>query len=787
MRVQILLGFTAMAVAAATASALPATGALASASAPASGSARAAAAAGGAPAGPYLSARVSPSWQTNNTVWAVATGKGVVYAGGEFTRVRPPGARAGSQQVTRTGLAAFSVSTGALESFNHKITGANQASAKITALALSPSGGTLYVGGTFKYVDGQYRDNLAAFDTANGQLTSWAPAAYGSVLRITTSPSGAEVYLGGDFNELDGVPRTFAGAVNRRGVLQPWAPALNNAVTSLAVPADGSRVLIGGYFQVIDGITQNAIGSTNPNSGAYEPWAASILPYRPSCMAAVKDIVISGSTAYIASEGTGAGCFDGDFAATVSTGALVWQNDCLGATQALAVLGGLLYKGSHAHDCAFAPGGFPQVATSPLPGHFVGHHLLNQSLADGSVGHWTPDTHSVSSPTVGRLGPRALGTDGSQLFLGGDFVQVNGQPQQGFARFSAGPDSATPRSPAVPTVTSTTAGVDSVTFGAVSTADVGTLRYAIYRDGGRTPAGTVTATSWPWALPVLHFRDTGLRSRSAHTYTVTASDGTRTSALSAASGRVTVAAHSPSLSYRRQVLADHPSFFWSLGQTRGTTAYDWSPNGANGTYERGTSRGAAGPITGTPAKATVFDGRRGLVTSARQTGAPATFSAEGWFKTTTNTGGRLIGFGNRQTGASSSYDRQIYMMNDGQLVFGVAGSHRAAIETPGVYNDGQWHYVVATLSQDTGMALYVDGQHAGTDANTGASAYSGYWRVGYDNLGGWNLDYWGGNSQRTTEPNSYHFSGTIADVAVYPAALSAAQVAAHYAANALGH
>ena len=75
---------------------------------------------------------------------------------------------------------------------------------------------------------------------------------------------------------------------------------------------------------------------------------------------------------------------------------------------------------------------------------------------------------------------------------------------------------------------------------------------------------------------------------------------------------------------------------------------------------------------------------------------PQTFSVEGWFKTTTNTGGKLIGFGNSQTGSSSNYDRHIYMMNDGQLVFGVWNNATETIETPNVYNDGQWHYVVAT-------------------------------------------------------------------------------------------
>jgi hypothetical protein len=142
----------------------------------------------------------------------------------------------------------------------------------------------------------------------------------------------------------------------------------------------------------------------------------------------------------------------------------------------------------------------------------------------------------------------------------------------------------------------------------------------------------------------------------------------------------------------------------------------------------------------------------------------------------------LIGFGDNQTGFSSNYDRHIYMMNDGQLVFGVWTGQPDVIETSSPYNDGQWHYVVATQDPTLGMTLYVDGQLVGTNSTTTAQGYNGYWKIGGDNLNGWNLDPWGGNSQGTTEPNSYYFNGAIADVAVYPYALTAAQVTTHYAA-----
>ena len=199
---------------------------------------------------------------------------------------------------------------------------------------------------------------------------------------------------------------------------------------------------------------------------------------------------------------------------------------------------------------------------------------------------------------------------------------------------------------------------------------------------------------------------------------------------------------------------------------------------------RAPRRASLGPIsdgTNTPTNdtAAAFDGQSGLVTSANQVPypGPQTFSIELWFKTTTEEGGKLIGFGSNQTGMSSSYDRHIYMMNDGQLVFGVWTGSTTVIETPDVYNDGQWHYVVATIGP-SGMAMYVDGQLVGTNSNTTVQDYAGYWRVGGDNLNAWNLDEWGANSQGFTEPNSYYFNGDIADVAVYPAALSAAEVAA---------
>jgi hypothetical protein len=790
MKLRTLFGVTAVALGAAmvtmtapTASAAPA----APAAPRAAAAPKAAAAVSGTPDG-GVSSTALQTWQTDGIVWALAYANGVLYAGGEFGNALPPGTPAGSTtgEVPRTFLAAFNSTTGALiTSFDPVITSTSTSSPGVYSLAVSPDGQTLYVGGYFDHVNGSYRDDLAAFSTSTGALTSWDPAATSKVDAIAVSPSGSSIYLGGNFSHLDGAARAYAGAVDASGNLLPWAPVVNSTVYSLAVAPDDSQVLLGGYFQTINGVTQNAAGAVDPATGTTNvPWGANIVPWNPgTCTSTVKNIVISGSTAYLAAEGNGGGCFDGDFAVSLgSSDSLLWQNDCLGATQALEVINGYLFKGSHAHDCAYTPGGFPQVNQGS---GWVTWHLLDQSTATGALGHWTPATNAgTSDPGVGTLGPHAMATDGSQLFVGGDFTTVDFEAQQGFAIFPSGSGSAPPSNPTTaPAVTSTSAGVDSVSFPAVSSQDIGTLSYKIFRDGGTTPIATLTATSWPWALPVLHYQDTGLTPGSVHTYAYQASDGLHGTAKSPASASVTVASSSPAQTYQQTVLADQPSFLWPLNDTGGTAA-DASGHGFTGTYEPGTTQGQPGPFPGTTG--TAFDGNTGLVTAQSQVAGPQSFSIEGWFNTTTNDGGKLIGFGSSQTGLSSNYDRHIYMMNDGQLVFGVYNNAEVTIETPDVYNDGAWHYVVATYNSSAGsnnMALYVDGQLIGTSTTSSAQSYSGYWRVGGDNLNGWNLDPWGSDSQGTTQPHSYYFSGTIADVAVYPAALSAAQVAAHYAAG----
>jgi hypothetical protein len=417
-----------------------------------------------------------------------------------------------------------------------------------------------------------------------------------------------------------------------------------------------------------------------------------------------------------------------------------------------------VYKGSHAHDCSAVPGGFPEL----LGNHY---RLLAEGVDDGHFGPWYP---AASGNT---LGPRVFATDGRRLFVGGDFHTINSKPQQGFARFDAAPDITPPIKPAAPKVSSVEPGTVKIIVPATWDRDDDQLTYILRRDGASTPIQTWTVEAKAWELPTVVRQDSGLAPGSTHTYTVQVTDGTFT-VKSPVSVPVTVA--NSAQPYRAQVTSDFPLFYWRLGEASGTTAADATGNGATGIYGTGTHLGQLGALTGDSDTAVEFDGSSGRVSSTALYNNPQELSLELLFKTTTTRGGKLIGFGDSQSGSSDAFDRHVYMTNSGQLIFAVKpGSwglvHKVKIFTPLTYNDGVWHLVDATLGPD-GMALYVDGIKVGSNATTMAESLNGYWRVAGDSLSGW-----------VSQPSSDYFSGTIDEVAVYGYALSPDQVADHQA------
>jgi hypothetical protein len=152
-----------------------------------------------------------------------------------------------------------------------------------------------------------------------------------------------------------------------------------------------------------------------------------------------------------------------------------------------------------------------------------------------------------------------------------------------------------------------------------------------------------------------------------------------------------------------------------------------------------------------------------LSTALSQT-SPQVFTLAAWFRTNSHRGGKIIGFSNTQTGTSTNYDREITMDTTGKMTFWVYNSTGKVIGTTQSFNDGEWHHVAATIGA-SGMASYIDGSLIGTNANTAAQAYNGYWKIGYNTTTG----TW----QNMVSP---FFEGDIDDVRIYDIALGASDV-----------
>jgi PKD repeat protein len=734
---------------------------------------------------PNLPATVSadrlPTWQIDGVVWSQIVVGNTVYATGSFTKARPPGTSSGDpQEVTRNNLLAYDITTGNLvTSFNHSL------NAQGLVVAASPDGSRVYVGGDFTTVDGAAHNHLAAFSTATGALVSTFTASVSGRIR-GISATNSTVYFGGNFFSLNGSTRTRLAAVTAStgANISTWRPtADDDEVWAMTLSPDMTRVIVGGRFSTLNGVAAYGMGSLDASTGETLAWAANQTLRDAGPNGAITSLRTYGNQIYGTGYAFGSGAtWEGPFAAEPSTGAIVWANDCHGDTYDIFGVGELAYSVGHAHDCS-PVGGFPDVnprkwyhataTTTYATGTNTGPDTYGwnyNGVPSSTLLHWYPAL-AVGTYTGQSQAAWAITGNANYVALGGEFPSVNGTAQQGLVRFAVkqiAPNKVAPNwiSGLTPNAISLMAGSARVTWSETWDYDQLNLRYQVLRDGGSSPVGTVDGADDFWNLRTMGLIDTGLAPGSSHTYKIRVIDPDGNLVGSNVSAPVTIT-DSASSTYASNVIADQAADYWRLGEMSGTTAYDYA-GFVDDSLTGGPTLGVNGAIAGDPNKAMTFDGANDLAATKTRVTAPSSFSLEAWIKTTTTTGGKIIGYGSAASGNSSSYDRHVYMTNAGRIVFGTWTGTANTITSPQSYNNGQWHHIVATQGAN-GMGLYIDGTPVGSHAQTGAQLYSGYWRIGGDNLGGW-----------PSKPTSNYFKGTIDDVAVYPLTLSASQVSVHY-------
>ncbi|GAU69257.1 hypothetical protein SSP35_11_00760 [Streptomyces sp. NBRC 110611] len=457
------------------------------------------------------------TWQTDGVVWSLAYAKGVVYAGGSFSHIRPPGAAPGAHELARTNFAAFDARTGQPLPCAPAFTGGK---GSVRALRASPDGSLLYIGGSFGKAGPAGRSNTAALNTDDCTIaTSWKPTVSSTVRAIDVTAD--TVYLGGGFTAVQGRTRERIAALRPNGELLPFQATVRGSsvpndplpgVNALTVAPQLNKVIIGGRFTSVNGSPPgvHALAGLDATTGKVVDTFKGWIPRR----SAVKALTHDGTRFYLGAEGTGGGVFDGRIAGRLADGSQLWKDTCLGATQAVLPYRGVLYSGSHAHNCSGTPGGFPEIRNR--------QHFLAQSIEDKTLLPWFPDTNDGIGE---RIGPRALAMADGILWAGGEFTTVNEAPQQGLTRFAAAPDTGAPQVPLM-SGTSRSPGRVTLTWKASWDRDDGVLTYKIYRDGAQL--ASLKRDSRYWNRPDMSYTDS-VGPGSRHRYSLEVTDGTNVS------------------------------------------------------------------------------------------------------------------------------------------------------------------------------------------------------------------------------------------------------------------
>jgi signal peptidase I len=311
---------------------------------------------------------------------ALDTTNSLLYAGGDFTSV--------NGGTTRDRLAAFSTATGAANSWDP-----NVSSGAVFALALDSTSGLMYVGGSFTTsgIIGSFgRNYAAAIQTSTGEATTWDPNFNNTVRALALDPTNGIVYAGGSFT----TSGSLATTRNRIAAISvatyqatPWNPNADSTVDAIALDAANSRVAFGGAFAAVTGADRQSVAvsqlasTTNPDA----PISTAI---DTGTTGAIRAELLSGTTLYLGGDFTWINGSARKHLASIdlTTGNLTsWNPGADNTVRAFAL--------DTTNNVLYAGGDFYNVNGSYRP------RLASFSTVDGSLTSWVSST----GPTVDAL------------------------------------------------------------------------------------------------------------------------------------------------------------------------------------------------------------------------------------------------------------------------------------------------------------------------------------------------------------------------------------------------
>ncbi len=179
----------------------------------------------------------------------------------------------------------------AFDTAGHAIWNAPPTGTVASVNEIVPTGGTVYVGGTFSVIGGKTREGLAALEARNGSAAAWDPrlrATDGDASVNALAKLGRTMYVGGSFDFAGGAKRRSLAAFDRlTGKWTSWAPK-STVLTTYALAATPAAVYVGG-----DGGAE----AFDPQTGARLDWHPALASGRSTPL--VHAIAVVGSTVFM--------------------------------------------------------------------------------------------------------------------------------------------------------------------------------------------------------------------------------------------------------------------------------------------------------------------------------------------------------------------------------------------------------------------------------------------------------------------------------------------------------
>ncbi len=220
--------------------------------------------------------------------------------------------------------------------------------------------------------------------------------------------------------------------------------------------------------------------------------------------------------------------------------------------------------------------------------------------------------------------------------------------------------------------------------------------------------------------------------------------------------------------YRNAVNSDAPAGYWRLGEKSGTTVFDASGAGNTGNYVNSVALNEPGSSPSEVDPAANFSSGIASIPNSASLNPTSAITVEAWIKplAVTNIDKWAVA---KVNSSLSIFDYAIYLSTASgsartvRFYLSTSGATNASLNASLAFGDGQWTYVVGTWDGAT-MRLYINGSQVASTALTGTLHTDPTALV----VGGLS--------------SASPFPGLLDETAVYPTALSAARVQAHYSA-----